>query len=280
MTRSRWLVLIAVIACTAVVVVLADGALPWSDGSSSSACDIPDSVSGPEGAAAPDGGSLRVVEQGFTQDVDGAVNMGALLENTSGEIAYRTLVTFRLFDPAHTELPESVGAPLRVEIPIVLPGQRIGTGSATYRSNVRVASFEISLDQTTWVPRRSLGRSFAPVTGAYLRTARFQPRIPTSVDIHYKEASANCRGLDSRTTAVVFRDGTGKIVGGNVASPDMPIVFRDELGNDLGGDRQRPPTPSCSRGERETWIVPSAGQPATADDAHTEIYPYCDLRGP
>ncbi|HEV8558279.1 MAG TPA: hypothetical protein VGR06_18050 [Actinophytocola sp.] len=280
MTRFRWLVLLAVVTIAAVIFVLADGMLPWGTGSSSGRCDVPDSVSGPQGTSAPDGGSVRVLEQGFTQDADGAVNMGALLENTSGDVAYRTLVTFRLFDPAHTELPESAGTPLRVEIPIVLPGQRIGTGSATYRSSVRVSSFEINLDRTAWVPRDSFGQGFAPVTGTYLRTARFQPRIPASVDIHYKETSANCRGLESRTTAVVFRNSAGKIVGGNVASPDVPIVFRDEQGNDLGGDWQRPPTPSCSRGERETWIVPSAGQPSTADDAHTEIYPYCDLRGP
>jgi hypothetical protein len=40
---------------------------------------------------------------------------------------------------------------------------------------------------------------------------------------------------------VVFRDATGKVVGGDVTSSDTPIIFRDEQGNDLGGEKQRPP---------------------------------------
>jgi hypothetical protein len=109
---------------------------------------------------------------------------------------------------------------------------------------------------------------------------RFNPRIPTSADIHYRESSANCRSLDNRGTAAVFRDSAGKVVGGDIGTPDSPIMFRDEHGNDLGGETQRPATPSCSPGDRETWIVPPRGEPATADDARTALYPYCDLSGP
>jgi hypothetical protein len=278
MTKTRTVVAVAaVVVLAAVVIVIVGGRFPWSDGSAST-CDIPERVAGRPAPAssAPGGGGIRVVEQGFTHDpATGAVQVGVLLENTGKSVAYQTTVRFRLFDAAHAELPE-VGAPLAVEIPIILPGQRIGAGTGSYHRDERVASVEIVPDSTSWLSRDATG-SFSPVTARYVRAARFNPRIPSSVDIHYREKSANCRPLTSRTTAVVFRDSGGKIVGGGAGTPDTPIIFRDEQGKDLGGERRRPPTPSCSPGERETWIVPPTGAPTITDDTRTEIYPYCDL---
>jgi hypothetical protein len=155
-----------VVVIAAVTVVLAGGRLPWSDDSSSGACDIPDRVSGMSASAvsAPGGGGVQVVEQGFTQDPNSAVSLGAVLENTGSSIAYRTQVAFRLFDASHSELPEAGPTKLTVEIPVILPGQRIGTGSGTYSANVQVASIEVGLGATTWVPRDAVGHSFSPVT--------------------------------------------------------------------------------------------------------------------
>jgi hypothetical protein len=283
MTKVRSLSLVvAVVVVAAVTVVLAKGRLPWSDVSSSGGCDIPDRVSGISASAvsAPGGGGVQVVEQGFTQNPNSTVSLGAILENTGSSVAYRTQVTFRLFDASRSELPEVGPVKLTAEVPVILPGQRIGAGAGTYRADVRVASVEIVVGATTWIPRDAVGHSFSPVTATYLRTTRFNPQIPMSVDIRYQETSANCRSLDNRGTAVVFRDPTGKVVGGDVGTPDTPIMFRDEQGNDLGGETQRPPSPSCSQGERETWIVPPRGEPATADDTRTAIYPYCDLSSP
>ena len=280
MTKAKLMVLIAAaVLLVAGIVVVAGGKLPWVNDSSRGGCDIPDKVIGEtvSAAAAPGGGAVHVVEQGFAQDPNSAVSLGAVLENTSSSVAYRTKVTFRLFDAAHTELPETGTSPLTVEVPIILPGQRIGTGEGTYRK-AKVASVEFGIGASTWVSREAVG-SFSPITATYVRTARFNPRIPTSVDIHYKETSTNCRALNSRTTAVVFRNAAGKLIGGGVAFPDTPITFRDEQGHDLGGETQPPASPSCAQGERETWIVPPTGSPSTADDARTEIYPYCDVAG-
>jgi hypothetical protein len=272
MRRVGPLVSVAVVVVlAAVVVILANGRLPWT-GSQDTKCDIPDRVSGRSGTAT----GIRVVEQGFTQDpATGIVRLGAVLENTGTSVAYRTTVTFHLFDAAHTELPEP-GEPLAVEIPIIMPGQRIGAGEGAYRGGAKVASVEISPGTTTWVPKAAVG-SFAPVDATYVRTARFNPRIPTSVDIHYREKSSNCRALVSQNTAVLYRDATGKLVGGGLGLPDTPIVFRDEQGKDLGAETRRPPTPSCSPGERETWIVPATGAPTITADNRTELYPYCDV---
>jgi hypothetical protein len=274
-TEVRPLLIVgAVVVVVAAVVVVAG---PWHDGSADR-CDIPDRVSGRSGApAAGPGGGVRVAEQGFTQDANGNVSVGAVLENRSGRVAYRTEVTFRLFDAAHAELPGA--AELTTEIPVLLPGQRIGAGTGVVRSTSRVASVEVDPGTTTWLSTAAVG-VYSPVTTAHVVTKRFNPALPATVDIHYRETSSNCRPLVNRTTAVVFRNASGAVVGGSRAAPDVPIVFRDAHGKDLGGDWRRPASPSCSPGERETWIVPPSGQPATAADARTETYPYCDLSGP
>ncbi|HEV7977142.1 MAG TPA: hypothetical protein VGP60_20605, partial [Amycolatopsis sp.] len=74
-------------------------------------------------------------------------------------------------------------------------------------------------------------------------------------------------------TAVVFRDATGKIVGGDLVPPDGK-------GNPAGSPQQPPASPSCSPGERSTWIVPLQDIPQNADDKRTELYSYCDLNVP
>ncbi|MFL6122295.1 MAG: hypothetical protein ACJ73U_22080, partial [Actinophytocola sp.] len=163
--------------------------------------------------------------------------------------------------------------------PVLLPGARIGAGTGVVRTSTRVASVEVVPGTTTWLPETAVG-AYSPVTARHVVTKRFNPALPATVDIHYRETSPNCRALVNRTTAVVFRNAAGAVVGGGRAAPDVPIVFRDTHGKDLGGDWRRPSSPSCSPGDRETWIVPPAGQPATAVDARTETYPYCDLSGP
>jgi hypothetical protein len=50
-------------------------------------------------------------------------------------------VRFRLFDAAHHELPELTAGELSVEIPLLLPGQRIGA----YRREIPVAGAETAV---------------------------------------------------------------------------------------------------------------------------------------
>jgi hypothetical protein len=283
MTKVGTLGMVSVVVVLgAVTVVLAGGRLPWSDYSPSQ-CDIPESITGVDASpstAAPGGGGVRVVDQGFTQAEEGSVSLGAVMENASSSVAYRTRITFRLFDATHTPMSEAGTVPSRlvVEIPVILPGQRIGAGNgARPGRSQKVASFEVELGTTTWLPREALGKDFSPVIAAYLRTDRPDPRFPTSVDMHYKETSTNCRSLVDRQAAAVFRDAQGKIVGGTLDSPGGLIIFRDDNGKDLGGEQKPPSSPSCTQGERETWIVPLILAPTAAADSHTEIYPYCDL---
>ncbi|MEC3982450.1 hypothetical protein [Amycolatopsis sp. H20-H5] len=284
MSKVRpFLMLGVVVALGAVTVVLAGGRLPWT--STPHRCDIPASVAGGavSSSAAPGGGGVRVIEQGFTGAEDHSVSLGAIVENSSTSVAYRTRVTFRTFDAEHNLLPPTEGSVDRrlVEIPVILPGQRTGVGLSTLMTrSTEIASFEVEMGTTTWVSRPALGQDYEPTTGAYLRVLRFNPKTPFNVDIHYKETSPSCRSLGSRRTATVFRDAGGKIVGGSLDSPGGLIIFRDEQGRDLGGEWTLPAGQSCDQGERETWLTPSVPVPAVAADARTEVYPYCDLASP
>jgi hypothetical protein len=275
MSGVRPLVMVAVVVVLgAVVVIVAGGRFPWS-GHSADECDIPASVTGGtagSSASAPDGGGVRVVEKGFNQGERGSVSLGAMLENTSRVAAYRTRVTFQLFDGARARLPET--SLLAVEIPVILPGQRVGAGAGITQANV--VSFEVDTGTTTWVPREALG-DFAPVTATYLQTIRFNPKTPLNIDIRYRETSQNCRSLRDQQTATIFRDANGAIVGGSHDHPGSLYMFRDENGRDLGGEWQLPESSSCSTGARDIWVIPLTPTPSTAADSRTEIYPYCDL---
>lgn len=282
MSRARRLTL----ACAAAVLVgscvyVASGGLPRT---TSDVCGIPDAVDGGRtstASEAPGGGGIRVVEQGFSPPAaDGSVSIGAVLENTSDRVAYRTRVNFWLLDSTGHALSEAVpnASRLVVEIPIMPPGSRIGTGTTAHprpETNQATAA-EILPETTTWTPSDALG-DFTPVSAINPHTTRPDPRSPTTVDIHYREQSQNCLALVNRGAAVVFRNDQGTIVGGALRTPGGLIEFRDVRGQVVGGEATPPTTPSCSPGDREMWVVPLAPAPATADDANTEIYPYCDL---
>ncbi|UOZ02578.1 hypothetical protein [Amycolatopsis sp. WQ 127309] len=211
MSRNRVLAVLGVVVVLAAIVVSAGGKLPWTGRSASDdSCDIPDRAPASTLASAP--GGIKVVEQGFSQSPSGLVSLGAILENTSTEVARRIPVRFRLFDAAHHELPGLTTGELSVEVPLLLPGQRIGAGTGAYRREIPVAGAETTVGPNAWVPRAAVG-SLGPVGATYLRTLRFYPDNPVSVDVHYRETSTNCRALTSRDTAVVFRDRTGRRTG-------------------------------------------------------------------
>ncbi|GGS36809.1 hypothetical protein [Actinokineospora fastidiosa] len=275
----------------AVAVVLGAAVIAVVDGPSPSGaaeCAIPAYAEGTPAApsAAPDGGGLRVVEQGFTQSAD-VVSVGAVVENTSGHAAYRTRVLVRLFDAKRMWLPEERAGEVRrvVEIPVVLPGQRVGVGTDAHPAPLYgggaavVASFEVELTTTTWLDGNALG-PFRTVTATGVATEHPNPAAPGVVSLRYREDSPNCRALTSRGAAAVYRDATGAIVGGAIEPPGALIVFRDDDGAVVGGEPGPPASPSCAPGDREMWIIPLHAAPPSADHTRTEVHPYCDLSRP
>ncbi|MEA5367604.1 hypothetical protein VA596_49295 [Amycolatopsis sp., V23-08] len=267
-----------VLSVVAVAVVAAAGitAVVLSTGGEPAArpCDIPDSVREQPASAktAPGGGGIEVAEKGVSST--GLVSMGAVLRNTSDRVAYRTRVALEVNVSVDGLPPGPVQGPLMtMEIPVLVPGQRVGIGRPLIKVTAtnKVTSADVDPQTTTWLPAGALG-GFSPVTDTYESTSRVKAALPADA-VRYTERSANCRALASRRTAVVFRDTTGKIVGDGLLPPDG-------RGNPAGSPQQRPASPSCSPGERSTWIVPLQDIPPETDDSRTELYSYCDLNLP
>ncbi|WP_372660040.1 hypothetical protein [Amycolatopsis kentuckyensis] len=128
----------------------------------------------------------------------------AVLENTGTLAAYRIPVT---------------SGTRTVEVPVLPPGQRVG-----------VVLDRPLVGAVTWLAPEALG-GFTPVTASV---------VPGGIRYH----SANCRALTSRGAAVLHRDPTGRLT---------------------GGDRLPPASVSCAPGDH---VLPGAG---------AEIYPYCAL---
>jgi hypothetical protein len=180
--------------------------------------------------AAPSGGAgLRVIEQGFTQlgQASGAgamVSLGAVVENTSTLVAYRTRIRFTVFDAQHVSaVPEKSGELLYQEIPVILPGQKIAVGSWTYTregersTNVVVAGFDVELGTPQWWPRANDVYPFASVATQPVTVQR--DTIDTrKAWVDYTAVSQYCGTIALRGVAVVFRDSGGTLIGGSFDS--------------------------------------------------------------
>ncbi|WP_031466800.1 hypothetical protein [Sciscionella sediminilitoris] len=236
-------------------------------------CDIPQSVREQPASAktAPSGGGVEVVDSGFSQVPE--ITMGAVLRNTSDRIAYRTKVAFRPVISINGAAPKPLGNSLMTtEIPVLQPGEQIGIGRV-FGSNTtwHLTKVDIDLQNTTWLAKGALGR-FAQAKDTVTDFTRAGASPPNDV-VHYTEKSASCRPLANRHSAVVYRDASGKIIGGDFAAPDGK-------GNAGAGNLKPVSSPSCTPGERDTWIVPFTEIPKAADKQRTEVSSYCDLNAP
>jgi hypothetical protein len=220
-------------------------------------------VGGVDGAAgiAPGGGGLRVTEQGFTQLGPNrrTVSLGAVLENTSTRVAYRARVRFGYVDAAGRSAVTPNSPELSLEIPVILPGQRVPVGTWAYvrkgplSTAVTIVDLRVVLGTVRWAPS---GGAFAQLS-ARPRTTIRSAGDPLSGTITYAVDSRYCRALSPRGVGVVFRNAAGTIVGGSL---------------DLGSAQQK-----CAPGTSVARALVIQSLPADIDERKTEIYPYCDL---
>jgi hypothetical protein len=232
------------------------------------ACDVPIQVGSETPApatAAPGGGGVRVVEKGFTQVGPGGngVSLGAVLENTSGMVAYRTRIALRAFDAQRQPATWRDSPQLIQEVPIIIPGQRIGAGSFAYVADrpggkATVASMEIELQTTRWLPPGMMGSGFTGASGAFERIHRFDPAATEPAYIDYTVTVSSCRALTPRSVAAVYRNAKGVVIGGTLEAPAS-------RGQGL-----------CEPG-RHSQGISADGLPPTVDPPRTEFYPYCDI---
>ncbi|MCU1686500.1 MAG: hypothetical protein JWQ81_7239 [Amycolatopsis sp.] len=161
-------------------------------------CEIPNSVRVQPVSAktAPGGGGIDVEETGVSSS--GLVSMGAVVRNTSDHIAYRTRVMLKV-SVAFTGLPPGPmqGSLLTMEIPVMLPGQRVGIGRPLVNVNAttKVISADVEAQTTTWLPNGALG-GFSPTADTYESISRVKSSLPADA-VQYTENSTNCRALVS-----------------------------------------------------------------------------------
>jgi hypothetical protein len=246
------------------------------DRSESPSCVVPSAVPigevGPA-ARAPGGGGLRIVEKGFTQmnpgsglfALTGLVSLGAVLENASDQAAYRTRITFRVFDEQNRSVtPDSEYKSRHVEIPVLHPHQRVVVGNGLLVKAIkpgvasRIAGFDIELGTTHWVSSDVAKQSFARVSVESQTSKRF---AEGSGGVIFTLRSGYCRITPNRGVAMVFRDAAGVIVGG---------AFDTSA---AGG--------YCRPGDTENELATAFySMPEDADLTKTEVSAYCDVSRP
>jgi hypothetical protein len=205
------------------------------------------------GATAPDGGRLRVTEQGLSQINDSAgkvmVSFGVLLENTSTNwVATSTKLTVTLADDS--------GAPVedRVEhgqysVYSTFPQHRTGLGAQIYVGSPGATRIAVQIGTSTWYPRTNPG--FAEVASADVQTRH----RTGSATFTFALTSAYHQTVTGRYLYIIFRDQAGKLIGGAGGGGDVTRPC----------DAVPPGRSRCTTG----ILYPL---PAGTVDARTEVY--------
>jgi hypothetical protein len=224
----------------------------------------PDGTEAPANQA-PGGGGVQVVDQGYTQvGGNSYVSLGALVRNTSSQIAYRTAVTPRATDAqGHTAVDPLNAGQLILEIPVIRPGQQVAVGSsAGLRTDLslsgapdKVARFDVVLGSTLWLPAND-ATSFPSFTTTYRGIDRNDVQ-PATGAVHYAVTSTSRRPLVSRGTFAVFVNPAGAVVGG-AFDPDTS-------------------SPRCGTAGYNGSLIAVQSIPTGIDEAKTQVSGYCDL---
>lgn len=226
--------------------------------------------------------AITIVEKGFTQD-DWQVLLGGVLENTSSLVAYRLPVTFRVVDAAGNSIvePDSL-AGMRQEIPVLLPGQRIGVGAiAKVVSDENTfdwetaAGFDLTFGTAQWWPADGKNPAFAEVTTRLTPTDVEYPS-PVSEspsELELTTYSPYCDPLVDRGRVFLFRDSDGTLLGGalyllpNGLYQTAPPSTRRWLQCDSGTSRAFP-------------VNFGPNLDPAVDVSRTEAFVYCDFEEP
>jgi hypothetical protein len=258
--RNRWAIAGGV--ALAAVALVGGVVLLTSQTKSPASCVTPATASSAtpaSAASAAGGGGLRVTEKGFSQYEPILASVGGIVENTSSQVAYRTQITFRLTDATHASaVPEKSGELLRLEIPVIRPGEKIPVGTWTYLREaesgkaVTVADLQIELGTTQWLP----AGGFAPIMAEQPQLTR-SSADPQTATIKYALTSDYCSALHARGVAMVFRNSSGKIVGGSFEADRSPS--------------------RCQPGDSNESANAQRSVPSGIDETKTQVLTYCDV---
>ncbi|WP_433053325.1 hypothetical protein [Dactylosporangium sp. CS-033363] len=247
MTRGRFTVLVLTVAL--VLVLSGSAARHWSadDGGGGSSC----SARPPQGLGneVPVQDGLAVAESGTSRLGASTFSVGALVANRSPAwAAYRTSMSVRLLDAGGgvvADLPSST-------LPMVLPGAALPVGATLAVPPERVslvARAEVVLSTTHWVAVEPENRLFQRFDGAPESDGDFL--LPANL------GEVRCTGLSATGAALVYRDASGRVVGGEF------VPYSGEY---------------CAGSHAGEMLSPR-DVPETADPPRTTMAVYCDVGG-
>lgn len=203
------------------------------------------------GVTAPDGGRLRVTEQGLSQIKDSngkaMVSFGVILESTSTNwVADDTKLTVTLTDGSGAPVEDQVEHG-QYSVYATFPQHRTGLGTQVYVGAPGATRIQVQVGSSTWVPRTD--PRLAEITAADVQTQH----KTGSATFSFALTSAYHRTVNGRYVNIIFRDQGGQLIGG--AGLDLTRTC----------DSVPPGKSMCSTGT----IYPL---PAGTVDSGTEVY--------
>ncbi|HEU5024036.1 MAG TPA: hypothetical protein VFV01_03860 [Spirillospora sp.] len=268
-------------AAVAAVALLLAFARPWGSGEPAARGATPPanpfpqpSVVASPAAKPADGGTVRIVEQGFTplRDASGEyrVSWGLVLENTSRTTAVSVPVTVGILDRRGAQLIGKTSDYARHRsTPYIMPGARFGIGDDTYVTRAGAARLTFRLGAAQWLPPsdpRAPRLTASLVKGDLYRVDKLQPFLlgsPPRAEVHrerrhdlsitFRVESGAREVLPDGHASAVLRDSRGRIVGGT--GPADTVTWT-----------RFPPGWSIQR-------IRTKGVPPTVDVKRIEVYP-------
>jgi hypothetical protein len=254
--QSRWTAVGAVVATAAALLV---AGCTTEDGPSGSSCAL---ATPPPAAGSVDSAGIKVTEQGFSTSSAEfpMVSIGAVLENTTDQVAYRTRVVFDAFDAAGSIVGEDQVKYTMIEVPIIAPKAKVAVGDMFHASTkVTLTKVTVTPAVTAWMPAGDGSTGLAPVTSTVVAGSG-KRAADGSGELYLTSRGDNCTALISRGIALVYRDAGGAIVGGAIDGLEKLYACEPD-------DEQK-----------EVSIVLPDVIPAAADLDKTQITPMCDLQ--
>lgn len=255
--HPRWTAAGAVVATAAALLVA--GCDPAGGGQAAATCAL---ATPPPASGSVDSAGIRVTEQGFsaTDDEFPLVTIGAIVENTTAQVAYRTRLVFDAFDSAGTVVEGPQVNYKVIEVPIIQPGAKVAVGDIFFaKSRADVTRVTITPAVTAWMPPGNRDNGLAPITSTVVAGSG-KRADDGSGQFMMTTKGDNCAALVTRGASMVWRDSAGAIVGGSIDSQTK--LYACEPGDE---------TPEVS-------ITPKGVIPATADLDRTQVTPLCDLQ--
>lgn len=163
-------------------------------------------------ATAPDGGTLRVAEEGISQIKDSTgkpmVSFGVVLESTSKTwIASGTAITVALADDSGKAVEDQIEHG-KYSVHATLPQQKSGVGAQIYVGAPGATKLQVTIGTSTWYPKSYPG--LAAITASAVKTQRKTDTATFSFAL----TSAYGRSVNGQFINIIFRDQSGRLIGG------------------------------------------------------------------